>query len=70
VAFHPDGTRLAGACEDGAVRLWELTKGREVLRFEGSGGPALAVAFDPTGRRLAATDRGGTTRVWTSGPRR
>ena len=42
--FLEDGLRLAGGCEDGVVRMWEATTGRELLALRGHGGRVNAVA--------------------------
>jgi WD40 repeat protein/serine/threonine protein kinase len=51
MAFSPDGNRLAGACQDRTIRVWNLDTGREILTLRGY---CLGVAFHPDGRRLAA----------------
>jgi WD40 repeat protein/tRNA A-37 threonylcarbamoyl transferase component Bud32 len=61
LAFGPGG-QLAGACEDGKVRVWELPAGRERLCLDGSA-PVHAVAFGPGGQ-LAGAARDGTVRLW------
>jgi WD40 repeat protein/tRNA A-37 threonylcarbamoyl transferase component Bud32 len=61
LAFGPGG-QLAGACEDGNVRVWEIPSGRECLCLQGSA-PFHAVAFGPGGQ-LAGAARDGTVRVW------
>jgi WD40 repeat protein len=48
---------------DGAVRLWSLELGRELLVFPG-GSPVLAIAFSPDGRRLAGASQDRAVRVW------
>jgi WD40 repeat protein len=55
LAFSPDGKRLASASLDvnrltGEVKLWETTKGTEVLTLPGF----QAVTFSSDGRLLAA----------------
>jgi WD40 repeat protein/tRNA A-37 threonylcarbamoyl transferase component Bud32 len=61
LAFDSNGY-LAGACEDGTVRLWEVPSGRERLCLRG-GAAVHAVAFSPSGE-LAAADEDGTVRLW------
>ncbi len=63
VAYAPDGDRLAAACEDGAVRVWD---GRGDLRLTLTGhvGRVYAVAFGPGGDRLASAGADRTVRVW------
>jgi len=54
VAVSPDGRQLAAACEDHALRLWDLGGPAPVVRSEirdfESG--VRAVAFSPDGKRL------------------
>jgi hypothetical protein len=49
----PVGRRLAGACRDGTVRLWDAAIRQQTLTLEGYGKEASSVAFSPDGR---ATD--------------
>ncbi len=56
--------RLAGACADGVVRVWDAADGRELAALTGHDGVATAVAFAPNGGTLytGGTDR--TVRAW------
>ncbi len=60
VALSPDGRFLACAGGDRAVRLWDLSKDREVRAFvaadhhPGGRGYPHAVTFSPDGKRLVA----------------
>lgn len=53
LAFSPNGQWLASGAEDGAVKLWEVATGREVLRFQ-HGERVASVAFSPDGQMLAS----------------
>src|SRR5262249_28988756 len=50
LAFSPDGRRLAWACEDLDVRVWDVRRRRELYRFSGAG---TTVAFSPDGKHIA-----------------
>ncbi|WP_322763234.1 pentapeptide repeat-containing protein, partial [Frankia sp. Cr2] len=64
VAFSPDGAILASACDDGTVRLWETTTGRELRSLTGHSGPVWSVGFSPDGAILASAGDDGTVRLW------
>ncbi len=65
VAFSPDGTRLALAC-DGQLALVMDLAGREQLqvRHEGSTDSVWSVAFDRADGRFATAGSDGTARIW------
>jgi WD40 repeat protein len=64
VAYSPDGARLASGSEDGAVRFWEATTGKELLTLKGHSGEVRGVAFSPDGTRLASAGWEGMVKVW------
>jgi WD40 repeat protein len=64
VRFSPDGSRLAAACGDGTVKVWDL-RARAVARTLRTGAGSLyAVAFHPGGTHLASSGTDGLVKVW------
>jgi WD40 repeat protein len=63
VALSPDGTRVAAATAEGAVRLWDR-KTRESRLLVGHRGAARDVAFSPDGTFLVSAGDDGTVRIW------
>lgn len=67
VAWHPDGTRLALANEDGSIRIADPRTGDALLHFPGSRYVTLAWSSD--GRRLATAHLfDDTARIWSASP--
>jgi len=63
-AISADGRYVLTGSVDGAVRLWDVSSGEQVLSFVGSSGAVNAVAFSPDGLHILAGSDGGTADVW------
>jgi WD40 repeat protein len=68
LAFSRDGRHLATGGDDGAVWLWDVVTGQELVSLPAGGASVLAVAFSPDGRRLGAGGADGVVRVWDARP--
>lgn len=63
-AFDPEGKLLATGHDDGAVRLWDVTSGRELRTLAGHTAPVRSLKFTPDGKSLVSSANDGTIRVW------
>ncbi|MBI1916041.1 MAG: hypothetical protein HYS12_15100 [Planctomycetes bacterium] len=57
LAFTPDGRHLITGGEDGAVRIWDLARGKEERSFRLGWGPVGSLVLSPDGKRLALPGR-------------
>jgi serine/threonine-protein kinase len=64
VAWSADGQLLAGAGEDGVIRLWRAVHGGEAQRLEGHSGRVYSLAFARDGSALASGGADYWVRVW------
>ena len=63
IAFSPDGSQLASAGRDKAIKLWKLQTGELLRTIAGAEQQLSAVAWSGDGKRLAAGDVGLQVRV-------
>jgi WD40 repeat protein len=64
VSWSPDGKRLATASGDGTAKLWDVSKGRELLTFKGHTSEVSSVSWSPDGKWLATGSEDGTAKLW------
>jgi DNA-binding beta-propeller fold protein YncE len=64
VEFHPEGTLLATASNDGTARVWSVRDGSTQAVLSGHAGPVTGVAYSPDGTILATSSGDGTVRFW------
>jgi serine/threonine protein kinase/WD40 repeat protein len=70
-AFSPDGKRLALACRDGAVRVWDLIERKVALVLPAGDVETLtAVAFGPGGHSVISVSGDGRIIQWESQTKR
>ena len=67
VAFSPDGTRLAAACIDNTIRLFDVARRQQVAELRGHTDYVHAIAWSPDGTRLlSGSGDYFTVRIWDS----
>ena len=65
LTFSPDGSTIAGGCDDHTIRIWEVTTGKELAVKRSVDSLPLFVVFRPDGTRLAASgDSNPSVRIW------
>lgn len=67
LGFSPDGTTVASAGGDGAVRLWSVTDGESQAVLETESETPDALAFSPDGSRLAVAAPDASVEIWDTG---
>ena len=65
--FTPDGLRLATASLDQTVRLWDLSTGQEILKWN-EAAICVSIGFVSGGRRLIYATGDRMIRVWDATP--
>jgi WD40 repeat protein len=69
LTFSPDGMRLAVACGDSSVHIWEASTWQRTLRLRVPQRLDYQILFSPDGHRLAALVAGDAAlRIWDASP--
>lgn len=68
-AFSPDGSKIATACEDGQIHVWNaqegrMAVGREIAKFRAHAGGAARVDWTPDGSKLVSVGKDRKVRIW------
>lgn len=66
VSFSPDGNRVATACTDRNIRVFDVVTGSLLRTIPNRTSWLHSVDFDPSGQRLVSSDNDGTVRIWNS----
>ncbi len=64
MVFSADGRRLAGVCDEKAIRVWDVDAGRALVDLRGHAATVRCLAFSPDGGRLASASDDTTVKVW------
>ena len=64
LTIDPAGERLLAGLADGLVREWDLTSGRENLRFQASSSMVRNLAVLPGGVRIVTSGPGPDLQIW------
>lgn len=64
LAVSPDGTKLAGACLDTFVRIWDAKTGAELACWKGHTDRATGVVWAAGGKAVVSCGFDHTVRVW------
>jgi eukaryotic-like serine/threonine-protein kinase len=68
IAYSPDGTKLVTGSDDDMVRLWDLTRNRQLAEWD-TGDDVRSVAFNPDGTLIATISGEADVMVWDVGKR-
>ena len=63
-AFSPDGKRVAIACRDKGIRIWDLENQCDLATLTGHTGEIFDLAFSPDGTKLASGSGDKTAKLW------
>jgi WD40 repeat protein len=64
IAYSPDGNMVATGAEDGLIKLWSVSNGKEIKTFDVSQACINVVQFSPDGNLLASGSTDGCVRLW------
>ncbi len=68
LVFTPDGTRLAVACSNKLIRIWDANSLKLITELTGHSNYVHALAFSPDGSTLVSGSGDKTVRIWKAIP--
>jgi len=60
----PDNSRVVTGSEDGSLKVWDITSGRELQQFGGDDSGVLSLVISPDGAKLVSGHKRGGIQVW------
>ncbi|OAQ25912.1 WD40 repeat-like protein [Linnemannia elongata AG-77] len=66
VLFSPNSQQIAFDGYNQTVRVWDLTRGEELLAMRGHTGSIFSVKYSPCGKLIASASNDRTVRLWSS----
>lgn len=64
IAYNPNGKILVSGSYDNTVKLWNLTKNKEIRTFKGHSAWVAAVAITPNNKNLVSSSYDNTIKLW------
>jgi WD40 repeat protein/serine/threonine protein kinase len=64
VAFSPDGRRIAAGGQDGTIKIWNATTGREMHSFQAHENNVSGLVFSPDSRKMSTASLDGSVKVF------
>lgn len=63
VAFHPQGTVIAAAGDDGCIKLWDLRSNRLIQHYSAHSAGVTSISCHPSGDFLLSSSNDGSLKV-------
>jgi len=64
VAFDPDGAKIAAACADHTVKIWNISTRKVIQTLRGHDSEVFSVAFSPDRRHVVSAGADRWVRLW------
>jgi len=62
--FSPDSQLALSGCDDGIIKLWNVTTGKCIRTLKGHSAPVLFVCFTPDGKSALSCSIDNTMKIW------